>query len=122
MFNSVVHYITTNIETAKKMRKMGLIPVVDGIIPGTTGALISQAPLLEQDVTVLLAPTSLFLPDPNSVLPILKTLSELIPGIELDSVYSEIEKEGSDLHKMISSLLEKAVSEKKGKVPFGMYG
>lgn len=57
-----------------------------------------------------------------SVLPILKVLSELIPGVELESVYAEIEKEGTDLHKMISSLLEKTVAEKKGKVPFGMYG
>jgi hypothetical protein len=37
MFSSKVHYITTNIESAKKMRKSGMIPVVDGIIPGTTG-------------------------------------------------------------------------------------
>lgn len=106
------------------------------------GGLISKAPILDsdQDVTVLLAPTSLLLPDPNacviifyffpssslnspfSVLPILKVLSELIPGVALESVYAEIEKEGTDLHKMISSLLEKTVAEKKGKVPFGMYG
>jgi hypothetical protein len=37
MFSSKVHYITTNIESARKMRKAGMIPVVDGIIPGTTG-------------------------------------------------------------------------------------
>lgn len=90
-------------------------------------------------MTVLLAPTSLLLPDPNAyaqfysfnyllnsnfcrVLPILKILSELVPGVELESVYAEIEKEGTDLHKLISSLLEKTVAEKKGKVPFGMYG
>jgi len=124
MFGKKMHYITTNIEAAKKLRAAGLIPVVDGIIPGTSGGLISKAPLLDSDldVTVLLAPTSLLLPDPNSVLPILKILSEMVPGVELDSVYAEIEKEGTDLHKMISSLLEKTVAEKKGKVPFGMYG
>jgi len=126
MFGKKVHYITTNIESAKKMRASGLIPVVEGILPGTSGGLISKAPILDtdQDVTVLLAPTSLLLPDPNAVLPILKALSELIPGVKLDSVYEEIEKEGTDLHKMISSLLEKTVAEKRGagKVPFGMYG
>jgi hypothetical protein len=30
--------------------------------------------------------------------------------------------EGTDLHKMISSLLEKTLNEKKKNVPFGMYG
>jgi predicted ATP-grasp superfamily ATP-dependent carboligase len=124
MFGKKVHYITTNIESAKKMRASGLIPVVEGIIPGTSGGLISKASFLDndQDVTVLLAPTSLLLPDPNAVLPILKVLSEMVPGVELESVYAEIEKEGTDLHKMISSLLEKTVADKKGKVPFGMYG
>lgn len=122
MFADKVHYITTNIEAAKKMRKSGMIPVVDGIIPGTTGCFVAKAPMLEQDITVLLAPTSLLLPDPNSVLPILKCLSEMIPGVDLESVYADIEKEGTDLHKMISSLLEKTVAEKKKTVPFGMYG
>lgn len=37
MFGKKVHYITTNIESAKKMRASGLIPVVEGIIPGTSG-------------------------------------------------------------------------------------
>jgi hypothetical protein len=37
MFASKVHYITTNIESAKTLRAKGLIPVVDGIIPGTSG-------------------------------------------------------------------------------------
>jgi hypothetical protein len=37
MFGSKVHYITTNIESAKALRSKGLIPVVDGIIPGTSG-------------------------------------------------------------------------------------
>jgi hypothetical protein len=48
--------------------------------------------MLEQDITVLLAPTSILLPDPNSILPVLKILSEMIPGVELDSVYADIEK------------------------------
>jgi hypothetical protein len=48
--------------------------------------------MLEQDITILLEPTSLLLPDPNSVLPILKCLSEMIPGVELESVYADIEK------------------------------
>lgn len=122
MFASKVHYITTNIESAKQLRGKGLIPVVDGIIPGTSGGLICKAPLLEQDVTVLLAPTSILLPDPNSILPVLKVLSEMIPHCDLDNVYADIEKEGTDLHKMISSLLEKTLNEKKKNVPFGMYG
>jgi len=117
-----VHYVTTNIEVAKKLRGMGLIPVVEGIIPGTSGGLISKAVLLDQDVTVLVAPTSLLLPDPNSVVPVLKTLSAMIPNVQLEGVYEEIENEGSDLHKMISSLLEKTIKDKRQNVPFGMYG
>jgi hypothetical protein len=56
------------------------------------GGLISKAPLLEQDVTVLLAPTSLLLPDPNSILPVLKVLCEMIPNVQLEGVYEDIEK------------------------------
>jgi len=124
MFGKKIHYVSTNIDTAKKLRNLGLVPVVDGVIPGTSGLMISQSVLLDQDVTILLAPTNLILPDPNSVLPVLKILSEMIPDVKLDNVYEEIEKEGTDLHKMISGLVKQTIKEKekKGGVPFGIYG
>lgn len=37
MFKDKVHYVTTSMDVAKRLRAAGHIPVVDGIIPGTTG-------------------------------------------------------------------------------------
>jgi hypothetical protein len=37
MFGKMLHYVTTSADLAKKLREMGHIPVVDGIIPGVTG-------------------------------------------------------------------------------------
>lgn len=66
MFKDKIHYVTTDIEVAKKLRKEGHIPVVDGIIPGVTGGLLAHAPLTEQEVTALLVPSSQIFPDPDA--------------------------------------------------------
>lgn len=36
-FGGLLHYVTTDVELAKKLRGMGHIPIVDGILPGVTG-------------------------------------------------------------------------------------
>ena len=37
MFGKKIHYVSTSLEMAKKLRSLGHIPLVDGIIPGVTG-------------------------------------------------------------------------------------
>jgi len=103
---------------------MGHIPVVDGIIPGVTGGILAQAPLTEQDVTALLAPTSTLFPDPSSSVEILKILNELIPGIGIDKAAAEMEREGSALKKMMEGLMQGLTSDLRNKsqsAPYGMY-
>lgn len=39
MFGKLLHYVTTDVELAKKLRSLGHIPIVDGIVPGVTGSL-----------------------------------------------------------------------------------
>jgi len=107
---------------AKRLRKMGHIPLVDGIIPGVTGGILAHAPLSEQEVTALLAPTSLILPQPESSIPILKLLQEFLPACHLETACKELAEEGSDLHKILSGLLQQGLAQKKGNVPFGIYG
>jgi len=121
MFGAKIHYVTTSLELAKKLRGMGHIPLVDGIIPGVTGGLMAKAPLSEQEVTALLAPTSLLLPQPEHSIPVLKLLQEILNEVDLTSACKDLEEEGSDLHKMITGLLQQGMAEKK-KVPFGIYG
>lgn len=54
---------------ARKLRGLGHIPVVDGILSGVVGALVAEAPLRNApDVTALLVPTSTLLPDPDSAI------------------------------------------------------
>jgi len=123
LFGKKIHYVTTSLDMAKSLRKLGHIPLVDGIIPGVTGGLLAQAPLTEQEVTALLAPTSLILPVPEGSIPILRLLQHFLPDSQdLERACKDLEEEGSDLHKILSGLLAQGVAEKKGNVPFGIYG
>jgi len=127
LFGNKIHYVTSNIEVAKKLRKMGHIPVVDGIIPGVTGGLLAQAPLTEQDVTALLAPTNSLIPDPSSSVEILKVLEQLIPSIGITKAAEEMEKEGAALKKMMDGLMQAITAGQSGDLrksqgaPYGMY-
>lgn len=123
MFGKLLHYVTTDSELAKKLRALGHIPIVDGIVPGVTGGLLSKAILTDQEVTAILAPTSTIFPDPASAVPVLKLLHELLqPKVDLSKTYEDLEREGSDLEKMIRGLLAQGLAEKKQNVPFGIYG
>lgn len=51
---------------AKRLRDMGHIPVVDGIIPGVTGGILANAPLTDEEVTAILCPSSSIFPDPDA--------------------------------------------------------
>lgn len=69
LFGDKLHYVTTDINVAKKLRGLGHIPVLDGVIPGVVGALVAEAPLRRHpEVTALLAPTSMIFPDPDSAI------------------------------------------------------
>jgi len=96
---------------------------VDGIISGVTGGILAQAPLTEQEVTALLAPTSTLFPDPASAVEILKVLDHLIPGIGIDKAAAEMEKEGAALKKMMEGLMQGLTSDlrKSQGAPYGMY-
>jgi len=111
------------LETAKKLRSKGYIPVVDGIISGVTGGILARAPLTEQEVTALLAPTSTIFPDPVSSVEILKVLDYLIPGIGIDKAAAEMEKEGAALKKMMEGLMQGLTADlrKSQNAPSGMY-
>jgi len=125
LFGNKVHYVSTNLETAKKLRALGHIPVVDGIIPGVTGGILAQAPLREQDVTALLAPTSTLFPDPTSAVEILKVLDSLLPDKGIAKAGLELEKEGAALKKMMEGLMQSLTTgdlrKSQGNTPYGMY-
>ncbi|KAL6064919.1 putative ABC transporter, partial [Balamuthia mandrillaris] len=91
LYGDKIHYITTDIQLARKLRSMGLVPVVDGTIPGVTGGLMASAPLTTQEVTAILAPTSTVLPNTASAVDVLKLLAQLLPDISLSST-QELEK------------------------------
>lgn len=124
LFGDKIHYVSTHLETAKKLREMGYIPVVDGIIAGVTGGLLAQAPLTDQEVTALLAHTSTLFPDPDPAIAVLKVLSLLLPKTDIARCAEEMEKEGSSLKKMMQGILQSIKSEisrKSSGVPYGMY-
>lgn len=97
---------------------------------------MSKAILSDQEVTAILAPTSTIFPDPASAVPVLKLLHDLLqPKVDLSKTYEDLERgvylpywtndffsEGSDLEKMIRTLLAQGFAEKKQNVPFGIYG
>lgn len=80
---------------------MGHIPVVDGIITGVTGGILSQVPLTDEEVTALLCPSSSIFPDPEAAVRVLKLLAELIPDLDLKKGWESLEKEGEDLKKLM---------------------
>eukprot|EP01125_Pyxidicula_operculata_P003015 TRINITY_DN130_c0_g1_i1.p1 TRINITY_DN130_c0_g1~~TRINITY_DN130_c0_g1_i1.p1 ORF type:complete len:407 (-),score=139.10 TRINITY_DN130_c0_g1_i1:81-1301(-) len=123
LFGNKLHYVTTHLETAKKLRSLGYIPVVDGIIPGITGGLLSQAPLTETEVTALLVPTSTVFPDPDSSIVVLKAFEQILPDIKCEKCIKSLEKEGANLKKMMSGLMQGLASglQKSQSVPYGMY-
>jgi len=124
LFGSKIHYITTNLETAKKLRGLGHIPVVDGIIPGVTGGLLSQVPLTDEDITAFMCPSSAIFPDPDAAVRVLQLLAELNPGLDLKKGWEKLAKEGEDLKKLMKSLLsglDTTNLRKSGSVPYGMY-
>eukprot|EP01128_Nolandella_sp_AFSM9_P010117 TRINITY_DN6943_c0_g1_i1.p1 TRINITY_DN6943_c0_g1~~TRINITY_DN6943_c0_g1_i1.p1 ORF type:complete len:448 (-),score=159.42 TRINITY_DN6943_c0_g1_i1:106-1371(-) len=124
MFKDNVHYVTTNIEVAKKLRGDGHIPVVDGIIPGITGGILAHAPLTNQDVTVLLVPASAVFPDPDAAIRCIEILDSLLNNVSLEKANEGLAKEGEDLKKLMKGLMsgiDFSSLRKSGTVPYGMY-
>jgi len=124
LFGDKVHYVTTNNEVARKLRAAGYIPVVDGIIPGVSGGIIAQAPLTEQEVTVLLTPSSIIFPDAEAAVKTIKVFMLLNPSLNLENSIKTLEKEGEDLKKLMKGLLsglDTTSLRKSGSVPYGMY-
>jgi len=132
LFGNKVHYVTTNIDLAKKLRSLGHVPVCDGILPGLIGALVAEAPLrTTPDVVAFLVPTSTLLPDPDSAVQVLKILHILMPDLGLDKAEQELEKDVASLKKMLQGLLRNLTSDSNLRnlgalrgsrgVPHGMY-
>lgn len=130
LFADKIHYVTTNVELAKKLRGLGHIPVVDGLITGFTGGLLAEAPLKTRDVAAILAPGSTLFPDPDSAISVLKLLDSVLPGIGMGRVAEELEKDVASLKKMMKGLMQKVQSKIQtggplrrsgGNVPQGMY-
>jgi len=125
LFGDKIHYVTTSQDLARDLRKLGHVPVVDGIIPGVAGGLLAEAPLKTKDVTAFLAPTSTLLPDPDSAILVLKLLNTLIPNIGLDKTATELEKDVASLKKMMKGIMQNLTSgvnlRRSGTLPPGMY-
>jgi len=128
LFADKIHYVTTSIDLAKKLRALGHVPVVDGIITGVAGGLLAEAPLKTKDVTAILVPTSMLFPDPDSAVSVVKLLETIVPNIGLSKVAAELEKDVASLKKMMKGLMQKLQSNiqsgglrRSGGVPQGMY-
>jgi len=125
LFGDKVHYVTTKYEIARQLRAAGHIPVVDGIIPGVTGGIVAQAPLTEQEVTVILVPSSIIFPDAEAAVKAIRVLTSLNPTLNLDKSIKLLEKEGEDLKKLMRQLLSgldtSTLLRKSGSIPYGMY-
>jgi len=125
LFGDKIHYVTTSEDLARNLRKLGHVPVVDGIIPGVAGGLLAEAPIKTKDVTAFLAPTSTLFPDPDSAILVLKLLHTLIPNIGLDKTATELEKDVASLKKMMKGLMQNLTSgvslRRSGTLPPGMY-
>ncbi|KAL6056750.1 MNN4-regulates the mannosylphosphorylation, variant 2 [Balamuthia mandrillaris] len=119
LYGDKIHYITTDIQLARRLRSMGLVPVVDGTIPGVTGGLMASAPLTTQEVTAILAPTSTVLPNTASAVDVLKLLAQLLPDISLSST-QELEKVSGELETMVKNMI-KGLSFSSKAVPPSMY-
>jgi len=125
LFGDKIHYVTTSQDLARDLRKLGHVPVVDGIIPGVAGGLLAEAPLKTKDVTAFLAPTSTLLPDPDSAILVLKLLHTLIPNIGLDKTATELEKDVASLKEMMKGIMQNLTNgvslRRSGTLPPGMY-
>jgi len=121
LFGDKVHYVTTDPVVAKKLRSLGYIPVVDGVIPGVVGALLAAAPLRKQpEVTALLAPTSTILPDPDSAIQVLRLLDTLHPDLFLGKASQELEKDVASLKKMLQGLMRNLSTDLRNNLPLGL--
>lgn len=117
-------------DLAKKLRELGYVPVVDGIITGFAGGVLAEAPLKTKDVAAILAPTSMLFPDPDSAVSVLKLLDSVLPNVGIGKVAAELEKDVASLKKMMKGLMQKLQSNiqsgggglrRSQGVPQGMY-
>jgi len=114
LYGDKIHYLSTNHEMAVKLRGLGYIPVIDGIITNVSGGLLARAPFVNHDLTVLLAPTSAILPSPSSAVSLLKLLGTLLPAITICT--SELEKLKEDIERVMKTVM-KSLPASAGSVP-----
>ena len=119
LFGDKIHYLTTSPDLAVKLRSMGYIPVIDGIITNVTGGILAQAPFKAQEVTALLAPTGTLLPSPASAVALLKLLGTLLPNISICT--SELELLKDDIEKVMKSVVKGIPVGAKNAPPSGLY-
>jgi len=137
LYGDKIHYLSTNQEMAAKLRGMGYIPVIDGIITNVSGmflrvisclaslivlnqgGLLARAPFASHDLTVLLAPTSTLLPSPSSAVSLLKLLGTLLPDISICT--SELEKLKEDIERVMKTVLKSLPVGAKNVPPSNLY-
>jgi predicted ATP-grasp superfamily ATP-dependent carboligase len=98
---------------------MGFVPIVDGVINGVSGGILSRAALTHQDVTALLAPTSTIFPSPQSAVALLKLLGSLLPNIKI--CVHELEELSKDMEKVTTSVLKSIPLKAKNVPPSSLY-
>lgn len=104
LYGDKIHYVTTDHSLAARLRKMGLIPVVDGLIPGVSGGILAKSIMTSQEVTAFLAPTSTVFPTASAAVEVLNVLDQLLPGVTIPT--EDLEKMNATLEKTIKGLLQ----------------
>jgi len=121
MYGDKLHFTTTDSEMGAKLKGMGFVPVIEGVISGVSGALLAKAPLSDQNVTALLVPTSTVIPSANAARTLLHLLETLIPGLTISVCeLAKLESELEEVKKAIMKALP-ALSSGTATPPPGVY-
>jgi uncharacterized protein len=105
---SQVFYHTTDDKESKKLTKIGIKNLGEGIIVGVTAALLLKSKL---PITCLFAQTPSKLPDSKAAAEVINTLDKLL-GLKVDS--SPLLEQAKNYEGKLKKILEKGIKAKEG--------
>ena len=105
---------------AAKMAKKSKLTVMEGgMVKGTTGIMLYEAPTMGMGVTTLMTPANPALPDPGSAASYIPAISSMIPGLRLSA--KPLLAEAEEIRKKMESEQE-AVDRREEERAAQIYG
>eukprot|EP00007_Cunea_sp_BSH-02190019_P005025 CAMPEP_0174235874 /NCGR_PEP_ID=MMETSP0417-20130205/5181_1 /TAXON_ID=242541 /ORGANISM="Mayorella sp, Strain BSH-02190019" /LENGTH=608 /DNA_ID=CAMNT_0015314439 /DNA_START=35 /DNA_END=1861 /DNA_ORIENTATION=+ len=101
---STLQYLSSSLNFARIMERLGHQPVTSGVIAGITGLMLAEAPLRRQRVACMLSPCVQTHPDPRAAASIIKAIEQFLDDVVVDT--TDLEQKADKIEKAIKGLLK----------------